>query len=119
LVPGVAVCTACCYQLTAPEPEPVTPDWREVARADPGAHAEVEDPGPQPQVRKGFSLGIPSNRAAAFRPVRVSDKPPPPNPFRAAEERQRNRLRKQTTDGELPAVPTVQAVPQWSEPDEV
>ncbi|MGN6473433.1 MAG: hypothetical protein ACTHK4_07265 [Mycobacteriales bacterium] len=123
-----AICTACCQPLTDAGPD-TTPGWIDLVALEADAFPEPE---PQPQAPPppsadhhprlasagvGNGLALTSNRAAGFNPVRVSTSPPPPNRFRAADQRQRARVQAAATEQGLPPAPSVQPTTKWVEPE--
>lgn len=102
LAPTATVCTACCYLFDDAGHAPV-PAVTEVAAPEtavPEATAPVLAEARPPMVRVpdaataglGNGLRLPTQRGAAFNPLRISSTPPP-NTYLAAERRQRAGLR--------------------------
>ncbi|HWC36319.1 MAG TPA: hypothetical protein VG650_16045 [Mycobacteriales bacterium] len=98
---SATVCTACCYVLdiggaNESPAEPARPDvgGATPARANPDVLPVAIVPEPEPATAGlGNGLGIPTQRSAAFKPLRISTTPPPPNPYLAAERRLQARYR--------------------------
>ncbi|HVT64467.1 MAG TPA: hypothetical protein VHD81_04895 [Mycobacteriales bacterium] len=118
----VAICTACCQPLTdaAGELPPVRIDLVAIEAADAPQPVPVEQ---RPSVDHhprlasagvGNGLGLITNRGAGFNPLRISTAPPPPNRFRAADERLRARVQASTTSREIPRI---QPTSKWVEPE--
>jgi hypothetical protein len=110
--------------LTDPDRDPA-PGWIDLTALEAAGAGQVP-PEARPSVEHhprlaatgGNTLGIPSNRGAAFKPVQVSAAPPPPNRFLAADQRQRARLQRGSTNPELPPVPGIQPTTRWVEPED-